>query len=95
MSLSSLPTLFFYHRIGCHLCHEARDALQTVLTERRDRGQPTPPVEEVDIETDDYLLRQHLEQIPVFRINDHELRLQGSVRALRRFLELALDGSTS
>jgi glutaredoxin len=88
------PTLFFYQRADCHLCHEARDALRTVLRERRDRRQAVPPVEEVDIDRDDYLLRRHMESVPVFAIYDRELKLQSSVRAIRRFLELALDPAT-
>ena len=92
---STTPTLFFYHRADCHLCHEARDALKAVLAERRQRGKSVPPVDEVDIETDSYLLRRHLETIPVLAIEDRELKLTSSIRGIRNFLELALDAPAS
>jgi hypothetical protein len=65
-----------------------------VLAERRQRGKPVPPVDEVDIDTDEYLHRRHMETIPVLAINDRELKLTSSVRGIRNFLELALDAPT-
>ncbi len=56
-----------YGRDGCHLCDDARAALERV----RERH----PFElvEVDIERDDALLRRYLERIPVVALNGVEL----------------------
>jgi glutaredoxin len=61
-----------YGRPGCHLCDEAREALQRVRTR-------TPfTLEEVNIETDDELHKRYLERIPVVTLDgehlfDHEV----------------------
>ena len=56
-----------YGREGCHLCDDARAALERVRAER--------PFElrEVDIESDDALLRRYLERIPVVALGPEEL----------------------
>ena len=55
-----------YTRAGCHLCDEARDVL---LAERA----RTPfTLEEVDIETDDELVREYGVRIPVVAIDGQE-----------------------
>lgn len=55
-----------YTRPGCHLCDEARDVL---LAERA----RTPfALEEVDIETDDDLVREYGVRIPVVVIDGRE-----------------------
>jgi glutaredoxin len=56
-----------YGRPGCHLCDEAREALQRVRT--------TIPftLEEVDIETDDELHKRYLERIPVVMLDGEHL----------------------
>lgn len=61
-----------YGRPGCHLCDEAREALQRV----RERTPFT--LEEVNIEIDDALHKRYLERIPVITLNgehlfDHEV----------------------
>ena len=61
----SVITLF--GRPGCHLCDEAREALERVRT------QAPFTLEEVDIERDDDLLRRYLERIPVVSLNGEEL----------------------
>jgi glutaredoxin len=56
-----------YGRPGCHLCDDARAQLQALA--------PTLgfTLLEVDIETDDDLLRRYLERIPVVALDGEEL----------------------
>jgi glutaredoxin len=63
----STPTLTLYSRPGCHLCDEARAALERV------RARTTFSLHEVNIETDDELHRRYLERIPVIALGDEEL----------------------
>jgi glutaredoxin len=69
-----VTVLTLYGRPDCHLCEEARDAI-VALREEGLRFE----LREVDIETDDGLLRAYLERIPVVTVD-------GEV-----FSELALD----
>jgi glutaredoxin len=55
--------LVLYSRPGCHLCDEARVVLERV-------GEP---FDEVDIESDDELLKRYLERIPVVVLDGQEL----------------------
>jgi glutaredoxin len=55
--------LVLYGRQACHLCDDARAALQRI----------GHPFEEVDIEADDELLRRYLERIPVVALDGEEL----------------------
>jgi glutaredoxin len=55
--------LVLYGRPGCHLCDEARAALERV-------GEPFA---EIDIESDDALLAAYLERIPVVALDGEEL----------------------
>ena len=55
--------LVLYGRPGCHLCDDARLALERV----------GHPFEEIDIESDDDLLRRYLERIPVVALDGEEL----------------------
>jgi len=56
-----------YGRPGCHLCDDARAALERVRRE-------TPfELVERDIEADDELLRRYLERIPVVALDGREL----------------------
>ena len=55
--------LVLYGRQACHLCDDARAALQRM----------GHPFEEVDIEADDELLRRYLERIPVVALDGEEL----------------------
>jgi glutaredoxin len=56
-----------YGRPGCHLCDDAREALERV------RSHHPFTLREVDIEADDDLLRRYLERIPVVALNGEEL----------------------
>jgi len=55
--------LVLYGRSGCHLCDEARIVLERI----------GHPFAEVDIESDDRLLRRYLERIPVVALDGQEL----------------------
>jgi glutaredoxin len=61
------PTVTLYTRPGCHLCDEARAALERL----RDRFPFA--IEEVDITADDALHRRYLERIPVIALAGEEL----------------------
>jgi glutaredoxin len=63
----STPTLTLYSRPGCHLCDDARAALERV------RARAGFSLHEVDITTDDALHRRYLERIPVVTLGDEEL----------------------
>ena len=62
-----MRTLTLYTRPGCHLCDDARDALE------RARTLLDFAVEEVDIERDDALHRRYLERIPVVELGGEVL----------------------
>ena len=87
-----LPHLVLYRRPGCHLCEDARAALDLLLADRAARGLPAPDVVERDIETDEAWHRRYLLTIPVLALGDLELELATSPARLRRFLESVLDG---
>ena len=54
-----MKTVTLYTRPGCHLCDDARAALERL------RAQVEFELHEVDIETDDKLHAAYLERIPV------------------------------
>ena len=56
-----------YGRPGCHLCDDARAALERVRAAHPFR------LVEVDIESDDALLARYLERIPVVLLDGEEL----------------------
>jgi glutaredoxin len=56
-----------YGRPGCHLCDDARAALERVRATHPFR------LDDVDIEHDDALLRRYLERIPVVALDGEEL----------------------
>jgi glutaredoxin len=56
-----------YGRPGCHLCDDAREALERV------RVRHPFALREVDIEADDELFRRYLERIPVVAVDGEEL----------------------
>jgi glutaredoxin len=60
-------TVTLYGRPGCHLCDDARRALERV------RAQHPFHLEEVDIEADDALFTRYLERIPVVALDGEEL----------------------
>jgi glutaredoxin len=53
-----------YSRPGCHLCEEAIEALLALHREGYRFS-----LREIDIESDDALLRAHLERIPVVEVD--------------------------
>jgi glutaredoxin len=63
----SLPAITLFGRPGCHLCDDALAVLERLRSERPFL------LEEVDIETDDELLRAYLERIPVVALDGREL----------------------
>ncbi|HEX5147027.1 MAG TPA: glutaredoxin family protein [Conexibacter sp.] len=56
-----------YGRPGCHLCDEARAALERI------RAELPFALSERDIEADDALLKAYLERIPVIALDGEEL----------------------
>ena len=62
-----MSTVTLYTRPGCHLCDDARNAIQRV------RQQTPFDVLEIDIESDDALHRAYLERIPVVLLDGEEL----------------------
>ena len=60
-------TVTLYSRPGCHLCDEARQALERV------RAQAPFELDEINIETDDALHARYLERIPVVALDGEEL----------------------
>ncbi len=82
-----------YSRTGCHLCEDARVALDLLLAERGRRGLAVPAIVELDIESDDELHRRYALTIPVIAIGGRELELATSPAKVRRLLEDVLDGT--
>jgi glutaredoxin len=58
-----LPLVRLYSRPDCHLCDEARAGLESLLAEGAGFR-----LEEVDIDSDESLLRRYLERIPVVEV---------------------------
>jgi len=70
-----MSVVTMYSRPQCHLCDEARDGL-----ERLRAGGLDFTLREIDIDSDDALLRAYLERIPVIEVDGAEV------------CELGLDG---
>ena len=85
-SVAPLPDLVLYARPSCSLCDEARQAIELVLAERRNRGEPVPRLVERNIEDDPELHRRYLERIPVVELGEQRVELFVSVGKLRRLL---------
>ncbi len=62
-----MRTVTLYGRPDCHLCDDARAALERVRQRTGFR------LVECDIESDDDLLRRYLERIPVIALDGREL----------------------
>ena len=90
-----LPDLILYTRPGCHLCDEAREAIEAVLADRRTRDLPVPSVVEIDIESDPQLHRRFLERIPVVELAGSRVELIVTVGKLRRVFAEVLDRTAS
>lgn len=88
---SSVRSVRFFGREGCHLCDEARIALQAVLEERAAAGRLACRVEEHRIEEDPAWERRYLTTIPVLAVGEDELPLATSERQIRAFLARTLD----
>lgn len=58
-----MARITLYGRPGCHLCDDARAVLERI-------GEP---FDEIDIESDDALLKRYLERIPVIALDGEEL----------------------
>ena len=89
-----LPDLVLYGRPGCHLCEEARAAVQSALEDRAARGLPVPRVVERNIETDQAWHREYLERIPVLELDGRRLELLVTASKVRRLLADTLDQTT-
>jgi glutaredoxin len=63
----SRPAVVLYGRPGCHLCEDARAALERV------RARVPFTLGEVDIEGDEDLHARYLERIPVVAVDGEEL----------------------
>jgi len=82
-----VATVVLYSRTGCHLCDVARDVIQSV------RAMESFVFQEVDIETDDALLRDYGVRIPVVAVDGEELfEISVDPAALRAALRAAADG---
>jgi hypothetical protein len=66
------PKLRLLERPDCHLCAEALRELQALRAEGL-----RFELERVDIESDDALLRRHLERIPVIELDGAEISSLG------------------
>ena len=64
MSEGDRPKVVVYSRPGCHLCEVAIEGLVALHGEGY-----RFELHEIDIESDDLLLRRHLEKIPVVEID--------------------------
>lgn len=62
-----MTTITLYGKPGCHLCEDARAALERLRTERRFE------LEEVDVSLDPALHREYGERIPVLALDGEEL----------------------
>jgi glutathione S-transferase len=61
--MPSRPSVVLYARPECHLCDEARSGLEALRADGLDFE-----IDEVNIETDDYLHARFLERIPVIEL---------------------------
>jgi hypothetical protein len=89
-NVAPLPDLILYARPECSLCDEAREAIEVVIADRRERGLAVPAVIERDIEGDPDLHRTLLERIPVLQLADKRVELVVSIGKVRRLLNEVL-----
>ncbi len=87
-----LPDLVLYGKPGCHLCEDARSALDAVLAERSAAGLVNPQLREADILRDADLTERYRDWIPVLAIGQRELRLVTQPARIRRLLSDVIDG---
>ena len=86
MSAAPLPQILLFTRPGCHLCDDARLALQGLLEDRASLGQAIATVHEIDITADPDIERRNFDVIPVVELGGRRLELAISPAKLRRFL---------
>src|SRR5919107_376443 len=86
LNVAPLPDLLLYARPGCHLCDEAREAIELVLADRRERGLAIPGVVEHDIDADPDRHRALFDRIPVVELGDRRVELIVTVGKVRRLL---------
>jgi len=72
-----------YGRPGCHLCDEARELIESLVV----LSEGELALREVDIDSDDRLLREYLERIPVI---EYEGRIIGELVPDPDALQMAL-----
>ena len=89
-NVAPLPDLVLYARPDCSLCDEARNALELVFADRRERGLAVPNLVERNIESDPDWHRTYLERIPVLELGEQRVELVVSVGKVRRLLNEAL-----
>ena len=87
-NVAPLPDLVLYTRPECSLCEEARQAIEVVIADRRERGLAVPNVVERNIESDPDLHRALLERIPVVELGDQRVELVVSIGKVRRLLRV-------
>ena len=89
-SISERARVIIYSRPGCHLCEEAKQAIESAQCANE------YTLEEIDIESDVALLQRYRSDIPVITINDEEA-FRHKVRAdeFRRRLAGAKRGLSS
>ena len=85
-NVAPLPDLVLYARPQCSLCDEARQAIDAVIADRRERGLPVPAVVERNIEDDPELHRRLLERIQVVELGEARVELVVSIGKVRRLL---------
>ena len=69
--MSKLISLTLLTKPGCHLCEEAKKAIELVMFEFTQENSGTVQIEltELNILEDETLKNQYLEEIPVLQIN--------------------------
>jgi hypothetical protein len=87
-----LPDLVLYGKPGCHLCDDARGAIDRVFAERAAAGLPVPALDERDILGDAALRERYADFIPVIALGERELRLVTQPARIRRLLADVIDG---
>jgi hypothetical protein len=90
MDRSPLPDIVLYERSGCHLCEDARAALEALLATWSAGGDPVPRLVGRDIDTEPAWHDAFWDTIPVVEIGERRLPLATSPTRVRQFLEAAL-----
>jgi glutaredoxin len=69
--VSTTIDLTLYTKPGCHLCEEALDAIDLVVSEVKDKNSNDVQIQlhEINILEDEALLAAYAEEIPVLQIN--------------------------